>query len=265
LTLVVVWPEPQRDLIRCVADSRVVGQGGASLTDSAPKILPIDVACARADGPPSQPVYRMQLGFAYAGSSLPAPSTHGFVSACLLNLLWSGPAPKPPDLQSIHEWITRVAVSYIRDIGAPFEFLLFGFCPIAARFRVFYFSARPDSDSLNVETSEKQLVDAPETIAIDSGAAAFKRRFDEWVRTGHYTGALRLPSAVIAQLIRERSNLDIGGDVQIAYADKAGLKRLQHVEPISLTSPFLRMTFLSQDVQSFGNIASFFVGMPGLA
>jgi hypothetical protein len=208
----------------------------------------------------------MQLGFAYAGSSLPALSTHGFATACLLNLMRSGPVVDPPDLQLVHNWISRIAESYVRDIAACFEFLFFGFCPSTARYRAFHFCAKEIGQSLSIASCERRLSNRQEIIAIGSGAPKFQRRFDELVGEGDsFKTTSRLPRAVVEEMIRDPSRPDVGGDVQIAYANRAGLQRLQSVVPISPRSPFPRITFLGQDIQDFGQIGTFFIGMPGLA
>lgn len=266
LTLVVVWLEPENELIWCVADSRLVGGGGGSLTDSAPKILPIDVACSRVDGPPSPPFLKIQVGFAFAGSALSALATHGFVSACLLNLMCSGPPVAPPDLQSVHDWIGKIAETYIRDIRGAFEFLLFGYCPLTERLRAFHFCASVVEGVLAITSCERRLSDRWEIVAIGSGAREFQDRFaDVSTKGAPFQKTSRVPRAVVEDMIGDQSRADVGGDVQIAYANQAGLHRLQSVVPICPGSPFPRMTFLGQDTNDFGQVGAFFVGMPGVS
>jgi hypothetical protein len=119
---------------------------------------------------------------------------------------------------------------------------------------------------LAISSEEHELTDRSEAIAIGSGATEFQRRFRDVTRQGDLFGrTFRLQRVAVEEMLLENLRSDVGGDVQIAYANRNGLQRMQSVVPLSPGSPFPRITFLGQNLQDFGQVGSFFVGMPGLA
>jgi hypothetical protein len=101
MTLAAVWLHaPGR--IHAIADTRISAGAGNVYTDHGPKILPLTVVC-RKPGPSGfidQEVYRREFGFAFAGSTLTALSSHALANILCGNL-GGAEGATPPTLDEI--------------------------------------------------------------------------------------------------------------------------------------------------------------------
>lgn len=266
MTLVAVWYEPSPDdRLWCAGDTRLSSTGYGSLTDNAPKLLRLSVGWTIGNTTSFDPVHHWQLGFAYAGSSTAALSAHGFASIALGHLrLWGEQCA--PNMADINHWLARVAERYMREVGSPFDYILFGLCPAERRYRALTLRASVADGKLTLQRSEPSVEHSSEVVVVGSGGPLFLERLAE-VQAGNvpHTPAHRVPRATLDILLRERAAPDIGGDVQIAYVAGAVFRVLQNVAPIVRGEPSARITLLGVDLDELGGVGPFRVSPPGLA
>ncbi|MEG3162737.1 hypothetical protein U1763_19730 [Sphingomonas sp. LB2R24] len=148
MTSVIVWQERQFDKtafeepyvwtrdIWIAADSRISARseqyssGHRILTDVAPKILPIrfELFERPEHDPGVRPGYHGELGYAYAGNTLPATMTYSVAVSALARMT----ADFDAELPTIKDFVTFIAGighHYARETGGPFELFVTGVCP----------------------------------------------------------------------------------------------------------------------------------------
>src|SRR5262245_7242174 len=128
MTLVAIWQHsPGR--IHGSADTRISDGSARPLTDHGPKILPLSLVC-KLHGPSGfidQEILRAEFGFAFAGWTLGAFSTHALANIMCSNL---GGLPAPvPTLDQIAYAVATVAYGYMKEIETCFSAVIFGHCP----------------------------------------------------------------------------------------------------------------------------------------
>jgi len=148
MTIAVLWYRQKFDELWCASDSRI-SCGDVTMTDSGPKILPVPVICHKAQGGPHYSLsHTYSFGFAFAGSTLSAISTHALVTACTQNLATAEDIPTPPRLAKIADLFRAVGEHYISEISARvtgatnptayfFEAFIYGFCPVMKAYQGF--------------------------------------------------------------------------------------------------------------------------------
>lgn len=200
------------------ADSRIstaTNSGSRSVpTDAALKILPINLELFREHehGPGSVPVYEGQIGFAYAGSILPANMTFAMAVSYLRGL--TGPYDAElPTIGNIVGMINRIGATYAAETRLPFEAFVVGRCPrhrdnrkdhaFHLRFDVSGTPRRPVQLDLDPDGSFALLGSNQQTIG--------DRLRDRLTANREYN-----PALVIKEVIEEEIAGDIGGYLHLA-------------------------------------------------
>ena len=270
MTIAVIWQE--ESFLWAVADtrfSRVSGADAQRITDHGPKLLPLTVVIRQpsASGFFDSVRFQTTLGFLYAGATAPALSTHALCTAALQNLI-TDPEHALPTLASIARFVGRTAERYMIDWGqnapnhACFSAFVFGWCGAENALQAFHILPKI-KERLIVDTSR---VDLREPVAIGSGARDFKLRLDTLRHDGDKFGRTsRLPLLAVESLIADGTRDDIGGDIQLGYANQAGLQIASRCRPQTRGKPHAVMTFLGIDVLEIGPVGSCAIGMSGIA
>ena len=182
MTLVAVWKHgPGR--IHAIADTRISGIGESVFTDHGPKILPLTVIC-RVPGPSGfvdKEIFRADFGFAYAGSTLSALSTHALANILCGNL---GGLPAPiPSFDEIAFAVATVAYRYMKEIGVAggeksvFRGVLFGHCPQTHQSLAFELQPRFGGGNFTLNI-EKHLLDDSTVLVVGSQPEILRARID---------------------------------------------------------------------------------------
>jgi len=229
MTLAVVWYREKFGQLWCAADSRISGKAGV-LTDSGPKIFPIPVNCYEPVKPPKFRVRkRHSFGFAYAGSTLSAMSTHSIASTCTQNLLYKKGSELPVSIESIAELYKAVAQNQVVEmssrIGALdnlqtylFDCLIFGYCPRYESYKAYYLKQSVGAAGFQIEIVE--FITAPGNyLPIGSGEKGFVRLMHE-LRGHPEAGVL----TTLKEMVGGEMQADVGGYLQIGCSDKQGFK-----------------------------------------
>ena len=220
MTVVAVWYEPKDQCAWIVADTRISGTGGGTLTDSAAKVLALPITCFHPSktGFFDNRSYSSSIGFAYAGSTLAALMTYAAASNCLQNLNGLSDTA-PPDLIEIAKLVARIAVKYIREVGSDCEFILAGWCPKQKRLRAF--TLRPSEAPRVIHIVEETLYSERHFQLIGSHTQEIRQAIMDAYEAPDGP-SLRVPQHILKQLIENGRFPKIGGSLQIGIADQSG-------------------------------------------
>jgi hypothetical protein len=276
MTLAAVWRVDEQ--IYAIADTRISRSPGSILTEHGPKILPITVLCKQED--PSSMVERIShgttFGFAFAGATLPALSTHALANTLFQNLLGQTGSP-PPGLDEISSSIAEIGLRYMREIGevaglaALFSAIVFGFCIKTSRFRAFEIRPLMDRCPLQIDVSEHDLYGPDSLLVIGSRPELLRDRvrrdrpnlYADLEGLSPQMQSLReidLPRRALAALIAEGVDETIGGELQEARVSRAGFlptARMVLVSPPLETGRNAAFRVLGFDVFEFNAIGSY--------
>lgn len=248
----------ERD-IWIAADSRITtasnDHGGRRvLTDVAPKILPIhfDLFKRYEYGPGVTHRYEGELGFAYAGNTLPANMTYSVVVSSLARMTAEFSA-ELPSLDDMVAFITRVGGHYARETSASFEAFVTGTCPRdphggAKVYHLLLWSKKaPGFHRLQFDADHRMYL-----------MGNRKEELREICRAGFSADISYNPTRALVQLIEETEVGEIGGLLSLARVDSQGGITLFPGYGAAECGGRLPATF---DGNKFGTIGAFEVGL----
>jgi hypothetical protein len=271
MTIAAVWRHGDR--LFAVADTRIVRSPGNVLTEHGPKLLPIGISCKK-PGPSGffdREAYRTNIGFAYAGGTLPALSTHALANALLQKLVAADGAP-PPDLAQVATAIRELAWYYMREVGelsgaaALFSTILFGFCAATGRFRAFELKPDVSSGSLKINIHEHDVGSDEALVVIGSRPDLLRERVAKMRIEAHPAIHDDLPRRALRNLIAEDADPTIGGSVQYGWATIVGFEPIASGEPIIPALPSGRnitSSVLGFDIMTFPPVRHYHFSMAG--
>lgn len=232
MTIVALWYRERYGELWCGSDTRVTC-ADAALTDSAPKILPVPILCHRQiEGPRFELIHRHSLGFAFAGSTLAAVSSHALLAACTQNLLVESEGTHALAIESVAELLRSIGETTIRDMSSRqnrdvvFEAMIFGFCPVARAYRGFAIVPNRTDGSLRMVMGQL-LLEPGRFYLLGSGEQSFLELHAELAATHPDPGVL----TTLAAMVQGDAQHDVGGHVQIGVASTDGFRVLPVIEP----------------------------------
>lgn len=259
MTIAVLWYRQKLDELWCATDSRI-SRGDVTTTDSGPKVLPVPIVCHRSlAGPNYVRSHAHSYGFAFAGSSLAAVSTHALVTACTQNLATAEELKTPPSLEKVAELFRTVAEHYIADMSARatgtsnptaffFEAFIYGFCPVTNAYGAFGIAPNIQGPQLKVLRATMDL--RPGAFhPMGSGADAFVALNEEINRTHKNPGVI----VSLREMLKREPVPTVGGHFQIGVAHRGGfaLRPILNLREGPLNR---KVTFLGWNVDSIGSL-----------
>ncbi|BAL26885.1 hypothetical protein AZKH_p0002 (plasmid) [Azoarcus sp. KH32C] len=230
MTVVVLWYRKSLGELWCAADTRI-SRGGGTATDGGPKILPIPVVCHKSEGNKKWNSFRRyNFGFAYAGSTLSAISTHALATACTQNLAANRGYEKPVTLKAVAELFQSVGEHYICDMSARlgvsdnnksyfFDALVFGFCPVERVFKAYMLVSNIATGTFRMLLAE-MLIGPDRYHSIGSGSTAFEKLHVELEQFHHNPGVL----TTLEEMLKREVQPDVGGHLQIGVSKTTGFR-----------------------------------------
>lgn len=267
VTLAVLWYRERLKQLWCAADSRISREQSV-MTDRGPKILPVPVACWKIHGPEAYALaHSWSFGFAFAGSTLAALSTHALATACTQNLTPANgdTASGPPCLASIAELFRVAGEDFIRDISSRatgsanpnayhFEGFIFGFCPATNKYQAFRLAPNTQGSEFRMLKSE-MLIQSHVFHPIGIGSNRFVELVHELDCTGKPSGVI----PAFREMLKRELVTGVGGHFQIGVAHKNGFRLVPILNlapgPLNRTA-----TFLGWNVDTVGPIDGYRVG-----
>jgi hypothetical protein len=253
MTLVVCW-RASVDELHCAADTRI-SQPSATVTDSGAKIFIVPITVSVYDKRLLEQSH-YSYGFAFAGATLPATSTHALVTSITQLLHDTAPRP-PPSLRSIADLYARIGAFYTRDINsrkvgdyAYFTAFIFGFCPASERLLLFTISPAQTANSFEMKLVEHSP-EAGLVYSMGSGA-------DEFDRISTQKGFA--PFDAFMSVVKEGKVATVGGYPQIAVARKSGVNIRPILMPDDSNLDQVVLTLLGFNLTQIGKVDGFSVG-----
>jgi hypothetical protein len=283
MTLAAVWKVGER--ICAITDTRISHLPGNILTDHGPKLLPITMLCRQPSplgGEPNRLAYSASFGFAYAGSTLSALSTHA-LSNTLCQNLYGPPGAAPADLHEIATAIADIGARYMTEIGqlggatALFSAIVFGFCIRTGRFRAFKLAPElAEAQPLRVILNEHDLYTPESLLVIGSRPDLLEDRVRR-ERPNFYVDhngpvtpdmqearEINLPRRALAGIVAEAVDDRIGGATQEAWVTHTGfipISRMVPIPPLPSGRNVTSMT-LGFDLNGFDRISGYSFTLP---
>jgi len=272
MTGVIVWQDRELDEtnfsephiwerdIWMAADSRISASseehrsGRRVLTDVAPKILPIrfELFERPEHGPGVTQRYYGELGFAYAGNTLPANMAYS-VAVSSFARMTADFDTELPSLKDMVTFIARIGGHYARETAAPFELFISGTCPRdphggAQVWHLTLWSKKaPGFHRLRFDADHRMYL-----------MGNRKEELRQKCRAGFAADIGYNPTQALAELIEETEVGEIGGLLTLARIESAGGITLFPGYGASAADGRLPATF---DGDRFGNVGAFQIGL----
>lgn len=259
MTAIAIWRNdevPGHPSLWVAADSRVTAQRHAVLVEDAAKVLSLPVVCRAPDrdGFFANVYHGHTLGYCFAGSTLMGQNAYLGLVPLLTNLV--SPQRYVPSMEDVATHL----LSYLRKsfddfkarVGpqAMFEAALFGACARTGSLYVYNFRPKP------VEGVYVLSVDRHTTLQDGD----FVYLGDERIKLSEAITAARaepetpgrpktrLPRYVIQDHIEDPAFESIGGDIQLAIADRAGFRPFILCKPRVQGQPPAYFSYLGREM-----------------
>lgn len=258
MTLVVCWRTG--DGLTVAADTKISGDGDATLTEGGPKIFQVGIAAYQKIGGQTRKRIYPSMGYAYAGSSLIAQSVLAMATTCLQNL--SGDVGKAgPSLLNVADLFMKCAVQYTKEMlfwrpgqYPGFEAFIFGYCPNLKDFLVYHLRTTAEDGLVNIR-HDGYYVEHGKCFHIGSGVSEFVKLYNEYKSRGEPLSPFENFELVLTGK-RVRS---VGGSRQYASASRRGVELLPAFIPVEGETYSGRIEVLGCDVSSFGDVGEYSV------
>ncbi|MGA3827247.1 hypothetical protein [Pseudomonas chlororaphis] len=264
MTLAVIWYREKFGELWCAADTRISGASRV-LTDSGPKIFPVPVVChENLNGTKWRVCKRHSFGFAFAGSTLSAMSTHSMATACTQNFAQKKGYKKPISVESVAnlyaEIGNRQVIEMSSRLGAAenqsqffFDAFIFGFCPSENRFMAFVIVSSIAGGEFHFNVAQV-IIGPGQYLPIGSGESGFVSLMDE-LKHEPDAGVI----STLREMVKREVQADVGGHLQIGISTKQGFK----VVPILDTAngpDGAFVSFLGWDASSYKGLEGYRIG-----
>ncbi|MGE1156564.1 hypothetical protein [Pseudomonas kitaguniensis] len=264
MTLAVIWYRENFGQLWCAADTRISGDARV-LTDSGPKIFPVPVVCHESLSSTKWRVCkRYSFGFAYAGSTLAAMSTHAIASACTQNFAQKMGLNKPISVESVANLYADIGTRQIIEMSSRqgalefqsqsfFDAFIFGFCPSENRFVAFVIVSSTAGGAFHFNIARVVLGDR-NYLPIGSGESEFVSLMTE-LKGNKDAGVI----TTLREMVKRETRKDVGGHLQIGVTTKKGF----NVVPVLDTSNGpgeAFVSFLGWDATSYKGLDGYTIG-----
>lgn len=179
MTILCCWRE--KEIVRCLADARLTfdeaNPGIAADVGSKLAVVPTSVWGKVGDGQYAR-THNHSFGFAFAGSSLIGATTFLRASS-ITQLLRADGEAQLPSVEDVASLFARVSTANTREVKAtlpdaePSSALIFGYCPVQSKPRVFQLSPAMRADQFETVVQEV-FPTRTEPLLVGTGSALFQ-------------------------------------------------------------------------------------------
>jgi hypothetical protein len=267
VTLVAVWKSGQR--LNAAADTRIGNSAGASLTEHGPKILPLPISC-RQPGPGgdfNNEVFHTTVGFAFAGASLTALSSHALASALCSNLI-APPGSPVPSLHEIANAVGVIGLHYIREVGQhsgddpKFTAIVFGYCGASRRLSAFELRPIVHPTLIDMTVTKQNLDEGNHVAIIGTSSDELRARIHSLRAVAERDVMIdEAPVQALKHMIKEGVDDRVGGSIQHAFVWQGGFAPMATVKADDPSG--VAWTVLGLDVSTAFSVGAYRIGMIG--
>lgn len=255
MTLILAW---RTNAGLCVlADTRISG-GGEIQTDAGPKIFLTPIVINQwVDGQfETEKANRPTLGFAFAGSTLSAQSTHAIAVTCLQNLVARQPG-EHPTVEDVAAFYARCGAQLVDErrshravSGYEFAGVIFGRSALDETCEIFEVSVRIGQDGKAIGEYEKVVLDQTAPLyLLGSGQRAGLDLVNEALARGD----LVQPGEILRKMVASPDLVDVGGHLQLAVSARDGVS----LRPILRGGLNVSFKVLGLDIATLGHVGQF--------
>lgn len=259
MTAIAIWRNdevPENPSLWAAADSRVSGMNGNLLISDAVKILAFPIMCRRPgpNGLFSEPYFTHTLGYCFAGSTLMGQNAYLALVPLLSNVIST--TSYVPSIEDIARQIwayLKVTFEDYRSIGAQhslFEVAVFGYCYRAKRLEIFHFRPELVQNVYEVALEAHQNLQPYNFVYLGTNGGALREEIANAFNAEAVPGrpVSRAPRYVIEKHIHSDESSTIGGDLQLAIADRFGLRPFALVRPYVSGQPAAYISYLGREL-----------------
>lgn len=277
MTAIAIWCSHEvRDnaALWVAADSRVSGANDVILIEDGAKIFGLPVVCRSPgdDGFFSRVYHQHTYGYCFAGSTLMGQNAFLSITPLLSSLI--SPHSYVPSLSDIarHAQVLlgRSFDEYKRRVGqnAVFEAAIFGYCQRSQRLSAFHFSPKIEDDGIiRVSIIPHEGMRDKQFIYLGDDKTVMRSRIEEAFSRESIPGrpVSRIPRYVIQDRIDDDSCGSVGGDIQLAIADKFGFRPFTICKPRVPDQSAAYMSYLGRELTpDIATVGEATVGMYGM-
>lgn len=277
MTSIVIWTNlecAENPSLWAVGDTLVSNDTGPPLIENAAKVLCLPIVCRSpgADGWFSETHFSHTFGYCFAGSTLMGQNSYLALVPLLSNLV--SDRNYVPALADVARYcltfFSKEFDKYKLSWGpsALFEAAVFGWCHASKSLEIWHFY--PDRiDGVYKMQADKVgasgfgdflYLGAEKTLVIDRVRKALFRS------TTPGNPQARAPRRVVQELIDDPAFRTIGGDQQLAIADRSGFKPYTLVKPRAIGAPEAYFSYLGMELtQETAYVGQAMVGGPAMA
>ncbi len=259
MTAVAIWRNDEVEgnpSLWAAADSRVSGGHGNPLIDDAVKIFSLPIICRRpgSNGFFSEPYFVHTLGYCFAGSTLMGQNAYLGLAPLLSNLI--SVASYIPSIEDI----ARQTLAYLKVtfddyklIGTRqslFEVAVFGYCHRTQHLEIFHIRPKLVQSVWELELEAHQNLRAHDFVYLGNDREALREDITNAFKGEAVPGRpiSRAPRFVIQDRIESDESPTIGGDLQLAIADRYGMRPFALLKPYVLGKPAAYISYLGREL-----------------
>lgn len=259
MTAIAIWCNDEVEgnpSLWAAADSRVSGVNGNLIIADAVKIFSLPIICRR-PGPTgffSEPYFVHTLGYCFAGSTLMGQNAYLGVAPLLSNLISA--TSYIPSIEDIARQILaylKVTFEDYRPIGARqslFEVAVFGYCHRTQQLEIVHFRPKLVQNVYELGLETHQNLHAHDFLYLGNDGEALREDITNAFNGEAVPGRpiSRAPRFVIQDRIASDASPTIGGDLQLAIADRFGMRPFALVKPYVLGQPAAYTSYLGREL-----------------
>lgn len=277
MTAIAIWCNhevPNNAALWVAADSRVSASNGSILIEDGAKIFGLPVVCRSPgdDGFFSRVYHEHTYGYCFAGSTLMGQNTLLSITPLFSNLISTNSyVPSLSDIaQHALAHFRRSFDEYKQRMGqnAIFEAAVFGYCHKEQCLSAFHFSPKIGSDGIvHVELIPHKSMKDKQFIYLGDEKKVMRARIEEAFSRETVPGraVTRIPRYVIQDSIDDDTFGSIGGDIQLAIADRFGFRPFTLCKPRVPGQPEAYMSHLGRELTpDIAQVGEAMVGMNGM-
>lgn len=259
MTAIAIWRNDENEgypSLWAAADSRVSGADGNLIISDAVKILSLPIMCRRPrpNGFFSEAYFIHTLGYCFAGSTLMGQNAYLSLTPLLSNLVSATSyIPSMEDIACQILAYLKVTFQDYAAVGAHqsfFEVAVFGHCQKTQRLEIFHFYPKLIDNIYEITLESYQNLHAHDFVYLGNDSTALRAEITNAFNGEPQPGrpVSRAPRFVIQDRIENDESPTIGGDLQIAIADKFGFRPLALAKPYISGQPASYISYLGREL-----------------
>ncbi|MEH2123224.1 hypothetical protein [Nostoc sp.] len=276
MTAIAIWfnnEMSENPSLWVASDSRVSNNKNSTLIDDAAKVFALPVVCRfpGEDGFFSQIGYFHTYGYCFAGSTLLGQNTFLALMPLLSNLATVQPyIPQMADVADfILQYLGRAFDDYkvIACEHSGVEVALFGWCHVTQKQHIFHYYPVKDDNEYVLKCTDYTDLNEKSFVYLGEDRKDMTQKIQKAFNGDSEPGRplSRIPRYIIEEHIQNSEYKTIGGNLQLAIADRFGFRPFSICKPRAIGKPEAYLSYLGYELhQDIKNVGDAIVNLPGM-